>query len=57
MDSIPAPSLATAAAAHAAAAQAPAFDDEVPLGWECANPALQIERWGADEDGGLSGNS
>jgi hypothetical protein len=20
-------------------------EDEVVLGWECANPALQIERW------------
>lgn len=26
-------------------------DDEVPLGWECANPALQIECWGTDEPG------
>lgn len=24
------------------------FDEEVPLGWECANPALQIERWQED---------
>lgn len=24
-------------------------DDEIPLGWECANPALQIECWGTDE--------
>jgi hypothetical protein len=24
------------------------LDEEVPLGWECANPALQIERWGED---------
>ena len=23
-------------------------EDEVVLGWECANPALQIERWGQD---------
>ncbi len=29
-----------------------AEDDEVPLGWECANPALQIECWGTDEAGG-----
>ena len=28
-------------------AHAPA-DDEVILGWECANPALQIERWVQD---------
>lgn len=32
-------------------------EDEVPLGWECAAPALQIERWGVDEEGSLSGNS
>jgi hypothetical protein len=24
------------------------FDDDVPLGCECANPALQIERWGQE---------
>lgn len=24
-------------------------DEEVPLGWECANPALQIEWWSAEE--------
>jgi hypothetical protein len=23
-------------------------EEEVPLGWECANPALQIERWGLE---------
>lgn len=28
-------------------ALAPA-DDEIALGWECANPALQIERWVPD---------
>ena len=22
------------------------FDEDVPLGWECANPALQIDCWG-----------
>lgn len=28
---------------------APAAEqEEVILGWECANPALQIERWGQD---------
>ena len=26
----------------------PVVDEEVPLGWECANPALQIERWNED---------
>lgn len=24
------------------------IDDEIPLGCECANPALQIERWGQE---------
>lgn len=24
-------------------------DDDFELGFECANPALQIERWGQDE--------
>ena len=24
------------------------LDEEIPLGWECANPALQIERWRED---------
>lgn len=23
--------------------------DDSALGWECANPALQIERWGQDD--------
>ena len=27
---------------------ATATEEEVPLGWECANPTLQIERWGAE---------
>ena len=26
-----------------------ADDDEIPLGWESAYPALQIERWVAEE--------
>lgn len=34
-----------------------ADDDEVPLGWECATPALQIERWGIDDEPSLSGKS
>jgi hypothetical protein len=25
--------------------QQPPTEEEVVLGWECANPALQIERW------------
>jgi hypothetical protein len=28
-----------------------ADDDDYALGCECADPALQIERWGLDEDG------
>lgn len=31
---------------------APADDDEQVLGWECANPALQIERWLQDMEAG-----
>lgn len=55
MDPIPVPPTPPVAAALSFAA---AIDeDEVPLGWECANPALQIERWGVDEGGSLSGNS
>ncbi|WP_161799052.1 hypothetical protein [Caenimonas sp. SL110] len=27
-------------------------DDDCAIGWECANPALQIERWGQDEAAG-----
>lgn len=23
-------------------------DDDIALGWECANPALQIEVWGTE---------
>lgn len=29
------------------------FYDDVPLGCECANPALQIERWGQEAPGVL----
>ncbi len=25
------------------------IEDDVPLGCECANPALQIERWGHEQ--------
>ncbi len=28
-------------------------DDDVPIGFECANPALQIERWGQESEGAL----
>ena len=27
-------------------------ENEIPLGCECANPALQIERWGQEEPQG-----
>jgi len=37
----------TSSSAAADFAQAPG-EDELILGWECANPALQIERWGQD---------
>jgi hypothetical protein len=36
-------------AVHAAAQGAlPGDDDDVALGWECANPALQIDVWGSE---------
>lgn len=31
-------------------AMTPASDDDFALGWECANPALQIEVWGREAD-------
>ena len=30
--------------------QQPPTEEEVILGWECANPALQIERWGQEHE-------
>lgn len=33
------------AAASPVFADAALEQEEIPLGWECANPALQIERW------------
>ena len=39
---------ARAAAAHE---DARAPEEELILGWECANPALQIERWQQEETG------
>jgi hypothetical protein len=44
LQSLPQPSLSNAAEAESRWA-----DDDIPLGCECANPALQIERWGQDE--------
>ncbi len=29
------------------------IDDDIALGCECANPALQIERWGDESQGRL----
>ncbi|HWI83911.1 hypothetical protein [Ramlibacter sp.] len=44
MESSPAPLVPPVASLLAATT-----DEEIPLGWECANPALQIERWMAEE--------
>ena len=33
----------------ASSARPPGSDDDLALGCECANPSLQIERWGEDE--------
>jgi hypothetical protein len=38
----------TVPAALAGAAHWLAIDDDVALGCECADPALQIERWGQE---------
>ena len=35
----------------------PAFDDDIALGCECADPALQIERWAADSAAGDGGRT
>jgi hypothetical protein len=45
------PTAAHPAAATAAADLSPGrwSDDDIALGCECANPALQIERWGQEE--------
>ncbi|MEO8656420.1 MAG: hypothetical protein ABI409_20015 [Ramlibacter sp.] len=32
-------------------------EDELVLGWECANPALQIERWRQDVAAALAAMS
>ena len=50
MDTVPAPIPPAAAAMVVRCID----DDEIPLGWECANPALQIECWGTDEAGGTA---
>lgn len=48
MDTVPAPIPSAAAATVLVRC---VDDEEIPLGWECANPALQIEFWGTDEAG------
>lgn len=45
MDNVPASIPAAVATVFLRSAE----DEDIPLGWECANPALQIESWGADE--------
>jgi hypothetical protein len=55
MDPISVPAMPPEGAALSFVAAAD--EDEVPLGWECAAPALQIERWGMDDEASLSGNS
>ena len=46
------PANATSNLQHAAAAgvQPWDFDDDLALGCECANPALQIERWDQEHE-------
>lgn len=47
MNSLPTPLPQQPAIAFAERGSPP--EEEIPLGWECACPALQIERWGLDE--------
>jgi hypothetical protein len=51
MNSLPAPLPMPPANAIADAGAQCSAEDEIPLGWECANPALQIERWGMEAAG------
>jgi hypothetical protein len=58
MDALPVPHTPAANAARNRAVELAALgDEEIPLGWECANPALQIETWGVDDVPPLSGKS
>jgi hypothetical protein len=57
MDPITAPAGAPHPVAPPFVAAGALPEDDVPLGWECANPALQIERWGMDEERAVSSNS
>lgn len=51
MDNVPAPIPPAAAASVFLRA---VEDEDIPLGWECANPALQIECWGTEQGSGLA---
>lgn len=58
MDALPVPRTpATAAPLQPVTELARFADEEIPLGWECACPALQIERWGVDDAAPLSSKS
>jgi hypothetical protein len=57
MDPLPVPAAAPATPSLGIAFQSGAPDDEIPLGWECANPALQIDCWPVEHEGTLSRNS
>jgi hypothetical protein len=48
------PSAAMPAAVDGAAV--PVFDDDLALGCECADPALQIERWAQEARGASDAN-
>jgi hypothetical protein len=50
METVPAPMPPAAASVFLRAAD----EEEFPLGWECANPALQIECWGTDQAAGAA---
>lgn len=50
MDPLTVPATPAPAAILAPIPVAAPDDEDVPLGWECANPALQIESWGVQDD-------
>jgi len=50
METVPAPIPPAAASSFPRAAQ----DEEIPLGWESAKPALRIECWRSDQAGGAA---
>jgi hypothetical protein len=45
MHSSPQPYFSETPAAAVAGGRGPSEPDDLALGWECADPALQIERW------------